>query len=47
MHLHVASEEEDRGDDFLGADDFPRKKISLNKSKPAKASEMNCLLPCS
>lgn len=45
MHLHVASEEEDKGDDLLGADDFPRKKISLDKRKPAKASGMNCLLP--
>ncbi|XP_020613782.1 eukaryotic translation initiation factor 3 subunit C-like [Orbicella faveolata] len=34
-----ASEEEDEDDDFLGAEDFSRKKVILDKSKPAKATE--------
>ena len=40
----TASGDDDDDDDvggFGGADDFARKKISADKSKPAKAAEVN------
>lgn len=41
FNVITASEEEDEGDDFLGAEDFSRKKLTLDKSKPAKATEVS------
>ena len=41
LNVITASEEEDEGDDFLGAEDFSRKKVTLDKSKPAKATEVS------
>ena len=41
FNVVAASEEEDEGDDFLGAEDFSRKKVTLDKSKPAKAIEVS------
>ena len=37
-------DDDDRGGDFHGADDFPRKKISADKSKPVKATEVSSSL---
>lgn len=37
----TASEDEDEGDDFLGAEDFSRKKVTLEKSKSARATEVS------
>jgi len=41
FNVVTASEEEDEDDDFLGAEDFSRKKVTLDKSKPAKATEVS------